>query len=67
MIDGDITPFGVQFAFPGLATFPMLPATSVPIGTDPDGMPIGVQVLADRWHDHDAIALARWVHQLMLG
>jgi len=29
-----------------------------------DGLPIGVQVLTDRWRDHDAIALARWVHRL---
>jgi amidase len=65
MIDGDITPFGVQFAFPGLATFPMLPATSVPIGTDPDGMPIGVQVIADTYHDHTAIAVARAAHDLV--
>jgi amidase len=64
IIDGDVTPFGVQFAFPGLATFPMLPATSVPIGTDPDGMPIGVQVIADTYRDHTAIAVARAAHDL---
>lgn len=65
MIDGDVTPFGVQFAFPGLATFPMLPATSVPVGTDPDGMPIGVQVIADTYQDHTAIAVARAAHDLV--
>ena len=65
MIDGDVTPFGVQFAFPGIATFPMLPATSVPVGTDPDGMPIGVQVIADTYHDHTAIAVARAAHDLV--
>lgn len=64
-IDGEDTMFGAQFAFPGLATFPMLPATSVPIGTDPDGLPIGVQVIADMWQDHHAIATARAVHDLV--
>ncbi|MDB5677744.1 amidase family protein [Sphingomonas bacterium] len=64
-IDGDVTPFGLQFAFPGLATFPMLPATSVPIGVDPDGMPIGVQVIADTFNDHTAIAVARLVNGAM--
>src|SRR3546814_2215536 len=29
--------FGLQLAWPGLATFPMLPATSVPIGKDAEG------------------------------
>ena len=65
IIDGETTPFGAQFAFPGLATFPMLPATSVPIGHDPDGMPIGVQVIANSSADHDAIAIARVAHDLM--
>lgn len=65
VIDGETTPFGAQFAFPGLATFPMLPATSVPIGHDPDGMPIGVQVIASSFADHDAIAIARMAHDLM--
>ena len=64
-IDGEQTPFGRQFAFPGLATFPMLPATSFPIGVDPDGMPIGVQAIADTYLDHKAIAVARLAHGAM--
>ena len=64
-IDGEPTPFGPQFAFPGLATFPMLPATSFPIGVDPDGMPIGVQAIADTYLDHKAIAVARLAHGAM--
>jgi amidase len=64
-IDGEPTPFGAQFAFPGLATFPMLPATSFPIGLDPDGMPIGVQAIANTHADHMAIAVARLAHGVM--
>ena len=63
-IDGADTAFGAQFAFPGLATFPLLPATSVPIGRDGDGLPIGVQVIADAHRDHRAIDLARLCHGL---
>lgn len=65
MIDGVATPFGAQMAYPGLATYPLLPATSVPVGTDPDGLPIGVQVIADRYADHSAIAVARAAHDLV--
>ncbi|MBA3880942.1 MAG: amidase [Sphingobium sp.] len=65
LIDGAMTPAGVQLAFPGLATFPMLPAASVRIGTDPDGLPIGVQVIADYNRDWTAIAVARAAHDLM--
>jgi len=64
IIDGAPTRYGLQLAFPALASFPMLPATAVPVGTDPDGLPIGVQVIADMWQDHTAIAVARAAHRL---
>lgn len=64
-INGETTPFGLQFAYPGLATFPMLPATSFPIGADPDGLPIGVQAIADTYRDHTAIAVARLANRVM--
>jgi amidase len=64
MVDGEDTRYGLQLAFPALASFPMLPATAVPVGKDADGLPIGVQVIADLWRDHQAIAVARAVHRL---
>lgn len=64
-IDGEDTKFSHQFVFPGLATFPMLPATSVPVGIDADGLPIGIQVIADAWKDHTAIAVAKAAHDLV--
>ena len=63
-VDGADSEFGYQFAFPGLATYPMLPATAVPITTNDRGLPIGVQIITDRHRDHDAIALARMAHAL---
>lgn len=65
MIDGAPSPFGLQVAYPGLATFPLLPATSVPVGVDADGLPIGLQIIADRYADHTAIAVARAAHDLV--
>jgi len=64
-IDGAQARYGLQLAFPALASFPMLPATAVPVGKDADGLPIGVQVIADLWQDHKAIAVARAVHALV--
>lgn len=64
-LDGIMAPAGAQLAYPGLATFPMLPATSVRIGTDAQGLPIGVQVIADYNRDWTAIAIARAAHDLM--
>ena len=56
--DGVEAPFFHQFAWSGIATFPMLPATSVPVGRDADGLPIGAQVIAAPFADHQAIAVA---------
>ena len=64
-IDATYPNFGAQCAFPAPATSPLLPATWCPRGTDPDGLPIGVQVIADMWRDHDAIAIARAMHDLV--
>lgn len=64
-IDRVPAPFGLQLAYPGLATYPNLPATSVPVGRDGDGLPIGVQVIAAPYHDHVALAVARAAHELM--
>ncbi|QNA84324.1 amidase [Sphingomonas sp. So64.6b] len=61
LIDGEQTSFAAQFAWPGLATYPGLPATAVPIGTTADGLPIGMQVIAAPHRDHTAIAVARLV------
>ena len=62
-IGGAETPFGLQFAFPGMATYPNLPACAVPIGAS-EGLSIGVQVITDLYCDHDAIAIARLLHPL---
>lgn len=65
VIDGEATPFGAQFAYAGLATFPNLPSTSVPIATGDDGLPIGLQVIGDLYQDHKTIEIARRAHELM--
>jgi amidase len=64
-IDGEPTPFGTQLAYAGLATLPNLPATSVPVATGADGMPIGLQVICDLYQDHKAIEIARLAHALL--
>lgn len=64
-IDGEQTFFSLQFAWPGLATYPGLPSTSVPIGRTAEGLPIGMQVIAGLNRDHNAIAAARLAHELV--
>lgn len=59
-------PFGLQFGWPGLATYPNLPATAMPV-TKHEGLPIGVQVIAAHHRDHDAIAIARLAAAALLS
>jgi amidase len=65
VVDGVETAFAPQYAYAGLATFPNLPATSVPITFGADGLPIGLQVICDLYRDHQAIAIGRLAQDLM--
>ena len=57
-IDGVVTPFGAQVAWPGMATLANLPATAVPIGTTRAGLPIGMQIIGPYLEDRTTIAFA---------
>ncbi len=57
-IDGQMTRYGDQLAWPGLATVSGLPATIAPVGRSKDGMPIGVQVIGPWQEDRTPLALA---------
>lgn len=51
------TPFA--FAYTAILNVAELPATQVPLGLDPSGLPLGVQVAAAPGNDHLTIAVAR--------
>lgn len=64
-IDGVESPLAAQFAWPGLATFPDLPATAFPVGRDEAGLPIGLQLIGPRHSDLRVIALAGRIAQAL--
>jgi amidase len=64
MIDGKPEPFADQLAFPGLATYPELPATAVPIAKSRGGLPVGVQILGPYLEDGTCLAFARMIEGL---
>jgi amidase len=64
MIDDREESFYHQIAWIGMATYPGLPAVSVPVGND-GHLPIGIQVIAPHWQDHSAIAVAGLLHQAL--
>ncbi|MCH6469408.1 amidase [Sinomonas terrae] len=42
-----------------------LPSAVVPVGLGDDGMPIGIQVVGRRFHDHEVLAIAHEIERLV--
>ncbi|MCT2559112.1 amidase family protein [Tsuneonella sp. YG55] len=63
-INGKDSAFGDALAWAGLATFPNLPSTVVPVG-ESGGLPCGMQVIGREWADMDCIAAAGAIGRLM--
>jgi len=62
-IDGMDVPYIDQLIWAGLATSPGLPATAVPIGLSPDGLPIGVQIVGPFLEDRTPLTLAALIER----
>lgn len=63
-INGQATPYFDQLAWPGVATLANLPATAVPIGLNPAGLPIGAQIIGPYLEDRTTLAFARLIADL---
>ncbi|TDV52208.1 amidase [Actinophytocola oryzae] len=57
-IDGVEYPYFDQLVWAGLATMPGLPATAIPAGRSPEGLPVGVQLIGPMFEDHTLLGLA---------
>jgi amidase len=55
-IDGKKVPHGDNGVWVGIATLNGLPATTLPIGRSPDGLPIGAQIVGGYLDDRTTIA-----------
>ena len=62
-IDGMAYPYFDQLVWAGLATMPGLPATAVPAGRSPEGLPVGVQLLGPMFEDRTPLRLAELLEQ----
>lgn len=66
-IDGAEHPYLDQLVWAGLATMPGLPATAVPAGRSPEGLPVGVQLIGPMFEDRTPLRLAELLEQEIGG
>ena len=62
-IDDTDHPYVDQLAWPGIATLPGLPATAIPVGLSPDGLPVGVQIVGPWLEDRTPLKLAELIER----
>jgi amidase len=62
-IDGKDFPYPDQLAWPGIATLPGLPATAIPTGFSPEGLPVGVQIVGPWLEDRTPLKLAELIER----
>ena len=62
-IDGKDFVYPDQLAWPGIATLPGLPATAIPIGFSPEGLPVGVQIVGPWLEDRTPLKLAELIER----
>ncbi|WP_328662599.1 amidase [Nocardia salmonicida] len=66
-IDGVEYPYLDQLVWAGLATMPGLPATAIPTGLSPEGLPVGVQLVGPMFEDRTPLRLAELLEQRIGG
>ncbi|MGW0889546.1 amidase [Saccharopolyspora sp. NPDC002578] len=66
-VDGVEHPYFDQLVWAGVATMPGLPATAVPAGRSPEGLPVGVQLIGPMFEDRTPLRLADLLEQVIGG
>jgi amidase len=61
LVDGVQRPYFQQMFWAGLATCSYLPSTAFPIGSDTDGLPLGLQAIGAECNDRLTIAFSGWL------
>jgi amidase len=62
-IDGKDYVYPDQLSWPGIATLPGLPATAIPTGFSPEGLPVGVQIVGPWLEDRTPLKLAELIER----
>ncbi|TDW69903.1 amidase [Kribbella pratensis] len=66
-IDGVDHPYFNQLVWAGVPTMPGLPATAIPTGPSPEGLPVGVQLIGPLFEDRTPLRLAELLEPKLGG
>ena len=66
-IDGVDHPYFNQLVWAGVPTMPGLPATAIPTGPSPEGLPVGVQLIGPLFQDRTPLRLAELLEPKLGG
>lgn len=66
-VNGQTRPYFDQFVWPGLVGMAYLPSAVVPAGHTPQGLPVGLQVVAPHLEDRTAVDVARRISAVLGG
>jgi amidase len=66
-IDGVEHPYFNQLVWAGVPTMPGLPATAIPTGPSPEGLPVGVQLIGPLFEDRTPLRLAELLEPKLGG
>ncbi len=65
LVNGTPQPYSSLTFWSGIATMPLLPAVTLPIGTTDEGMPIGIQIIGPRWSEYTLLDIAEEVASVL--
>ena len=63
IVNGNPHDYFTNVLWPGVATLPGLPATALPLGRSPDGLPIGAQIVGPWLEDRTPLRLAQLIER----
>ena len=66
-INGQVKPMLFNGAWARIAVISGLPATVAPVGLSDSGLPVGIQIISDRFEDRTTLAFARGLSEVIGG
>lgn len=64
LVDGEPVNYWRSIGHCAPLNFTGQPVVTIPVGRDPNGLPIGIQVIGKRWSEHELLALAHKIDQI---